>query len=105
MSVKLLTEHHLECLSLKGGCTGLSESTLVKKLYCRKSHVTAHLQRYLPKGQSSPGNLHSGQQASNGILQIPQLSSFATHLHVATAVQLKKYIYMLGNFARFFIIC
>ena len=30
MSVKLLTEHHLEFLSLKGGCTGSSESTLVK---------------------------------------------------------------------------
>ena len=30
MSVKPLTDHHLEFLSLKGGCTGLSESTLVK---------------------------------------------------------------------------
>ena len=30
MIVKLLTEHHLECLSLKGGCRGSSESTLVK---------------------------------------------------------------------------
>ena len=30
MSVKLLTEHHLEFLSLKGGCTGSSESSLVK---------------------------------------------------------------------------
>ena len=30
MSVKLLTKHHLELLSLKGGCTGSSESTLVK---------------------------------------------------------------------------
>ena len=30
MSVKLLTEHHLEFLSLKGGCKGSSESTLVK---------------------------------------------------------------------------
>ena len=30
MSVKLLTEHHLEFLSLIGGCRGLSESTLVK---------------------------------------------------------------------------
>ena len=29
MVVKLLTEHHLEYLSLKGGCTGSSESTLV----------------------------------------------------------------------------
>ena len=29
-TVKLLTEHHLEFLSLEGGCTGLSDSTLVK---------------------------------------------------------------------------
>ena len=43
MSVKLLTEHHLELLSLKGGYTGLSESTLVKTSHCWKSHVTAHL--------------------------------------------------------------
>ena len=31
MFVKLLTEHHLEFLSFKGGCTCSSESTLVKK--------------------------------------------------------------------------
>ena len=37
MSVKLLTEHHLEFLSLKGGCTGLSESSLVKMPYCWKT--------------------------------------------------------------------
>ena len=30
MIVKLLTEYHLEFLSLKGGCRGSSESTLVK---------------------------------------------------------------------------
>ena len=43
MIVKLLTEHHLECLSLKGGCTGSSESVHVKMLHCLKSHVTALL--------------------------------------------------------------
>ena len=43
MSVKLLTEHHLEFLSFKGDCTGLSESTLVKIPHCWKSRVTAHL--------------------------------------------------------------
>ena len=43
MSVKLLTDHHLEFLSLKGGCTGASESTLVKMLHCWKSHDTAHM--------------------------------------------------------------
>ena len=43
MIVKILTEHHLEFLSLKGGCTGSSESTLVKMPHCWKSCVTAHM--------------------------------------------------------------
>ena len=43
MTVKLLTEHQLEFLNLNGGCTGSSESTLVKMSNCWKSHVTAHL--------------------------------------------------------------
>ena len=42
MIVKLLTEHYLEFLSLKGGCRGSSESTLVKMSYCWKSHALAH---------------------------------------------------------------
>ena len=42
LSVKLLTEHHLEFLSLKGGCTGSSESTLVKMSNCWKSHAMVH---------------------------------------------------------------
>ena len=43
MSVKLLNEHILEFLSLKGGCTGSSESTLVKMPHCWKSHVADQL--------------------------------------------------------------
>ena len=43
MIVKLLTERHLEFLSLKGGCTGSSESTLVKMSNCWKSHATPHI--------------------------------------------------------------
>ena len=43
MSFKLLPENHLELLSLIGGCTGSSESTLVKMPDCCKSHVTAQL--------------------------------------------------------------
>ena len=43
MSVKLLTERHLEFLSLKRGYKGSSESTNVKIPLCWKSHVTAHL--------------------------------------------------------------
>ena len=41
MIVKLLTEHHLEFLSLKGGCSGSSESTLVKIPHCWKAHAAA----------------------------------------------------------------
>ena len=43
MIVKLLTGHHLEFLSLKGGCTGSSESTLVKMSNCWKSHSAAQI--------------------------------------------------------------
>ena len=42
MIVKLLTGHHLEFLSLKGGCRGSSESTYVKMPHCWKSHALAH---------------------------------------------------------------
>ena len=41
MIVKLLTEHHLEFLSLKYGCTGSSESRHVKMPHCWKSHALA----------------------------------------------------------------
>ena len=40
MNTKLLAKHHLEPLSLKGGCIGSSESTLVK-IHCWKSLVKA----------------------------------------------------------------
>ena len=41
MSVKLLTEHLFEFLSLKGGYRGSLESALVEMPHFRKSHVTA----------------------------------------------------------------
>ena len=43
MIVELLSEHHLEFLSLKGGCRGSSESTHAKLPHCWKSHALAHL--------------------------------------------------------------
>ena len=48
MTVKLLTEHHLEFLSLKGGGTGTSESIVVKMSNCWKSHATADI-REIPQ--------------------------------------------------------
>ena len=50
----------MEFLSLKGGFTGSSESTLVKKPHCWKSHVAARLvcmqvnQLWLNVGQWKP---------------------------------------------------
>ena len=43
MNIKLLTEYHLEFLSLKGGFIGSSETTLVKMPHRWKSLVTAQL--------------------------------------------------------------
>ena len=43
MSVKLLTEHHLEFPSLKEAGTCSSESTLVRMPHCWKSRARVHL--------------------------------------------------------------
>ena len=53
MSVKLLAEHHFEFLRLKGGCTGSSESMLVKIPHCWKSHVTAHIRFIGPRREKT----------------------------------------------------
>ena len=44
-----MTVQHLEFLSLKGGCTGSSKSTLVKMPHCWKPHVAAHVSCALMK--------------------------------------------------------
>ena len=43
MTVKLLTEHHLEFLRLTGACKGSSESKLVKMPHCWKLHAVAQI--------------------------------------------------------------
>ena len=72
MSVKILTEHHLEFLSLKGGCTGSSEGTLVKIPHCWKSHVAAHIICFCRKdgdrSWSKPG--HEVKQEEERIMDL-----------------------------------
>ena len=51
MIVKLLTEHHLEFLSSKGGCRGWAKSTHLKMPHCWKSHATARI--YILKESSN----------------------------------------------------
>jgi len=45
-------------------------------------------------GQSSPGYLTPGQQASNGMRQIPQTSSSISHFHTATPCQRLTFIFI-----------
>ena len=61
MNIKLLTEHHLEFLNLKGGYTGSHESTLVKMpllgITCHGSNVLhAWIQIILTEG-AGPENV------------------------------------------------
>ena len=52
MIVKLLAEHHLGFLSLKGGCRGSSESTHIKMPHCWKSHAQAQMDIHMKKCSS-----------------------------------------------------
>ena len=70
MPVKLLTEHHLELLRLKGGCTCSSELALVKNPHCWKSHVTTHM---LMKAISKPKLLLPDFQTSNESFNIGEI--------------------------------
>ena len=45
MTVMLLIKQNMEFLSLKGGCTGSSESIPFKMPHCWKSHVVAHISK------------------------------------------------------------
>ena len=55
MVVKPLTEHHLEFLSLKGGSTGSSESTLVKMPHCEISYHGSFLSDVILINMPVPG--------------------------------------------------
>ena len=48
MTVELLNEHHLEFLSLKRGCTGLSENATLLEITCRGSIILFSLLLYIP---------------------------------------------------------
>ena len=77
MTVKLLTEHHLEFLGLTGGYTDSSESTLVKMPHCWKSHATAQINlATLPSMQRA--NSTYTQQANYDISTKYKMFKFAS---------------------------
>ena len=83
MSFKILTEHHLGFLSLKGGCAGSSESTLVKMPHCRINSINPFplvatfvvLMPYL-NNQIGPISGPTKCQASSGPTLYPTLMVF-----------------------------
>ena len=81
MIIKLLAEHHLEFLSLTGGCRGLSESTLVRMPHCWKSHITAH---YSILRDENPDNTQylttNGPPASAGGPMVTRFNMFTGKL-------------------------
>ena len=73
MTDKLLTEHHLEFLSLKGGCTGSYVSTPVKMPHCWKSHMIGKLvlQQHMSYHHSElqyPPSLHDDIYLYKGVI-------------------------------------
>ena len=81
MIVVLLTEPHLEFLSLKGGCRDSSESTHVNMPHCWKSHALAQLNK--------PGNcLDAIIFDNNGLGQMFSISAFSTDHEIEEPFQL-----------------
>ena len=64
MMVKLLTEHHLEFLSLTGVCGGSAESTLDKMSNCWKSQSMAHIIQIAEEVKEKDEKVKSGTEAN-----------------------------------------
>ena len=75
MIVKLLTEHHLEFLSLKGGYRGSSESTHTKMPHCWKLHALAHL-LYRANEIEGGGNIIRLRCTVSYLVDSPQIKIF-----------------------------
>ena len=70
MTVKLLTEHHLEFLSFKGGCRGSSESTHIKMPHCTRLKLL--FRSILLKGMSN--SIHDASaSAFKAIIASPEM--------------------------------
>ena len=82
MIVELLTEHHLECPILKGGCRGSTESTHVKMSHCWKSHALAQL--------CAPGSLSYGSP------------SFAFNVRTSFTKMLSSLIFVIDGIRLYF---
>ena len=86
MTMKLLIKQHLDFLSLKGGCTGSSESIHDKIQHCWKSHAAALLCCCALEA-STADNVHLNQPAPVSSRPILFACKFKINLLVKAKMQ------------------
>ena len=89
MSAKLLTEHHLEFLCLKEGCTGSPEFTHVKMPHCWKSHVTTQINIWTSLWDFGPFGTWKNALFNNPWWCVPNFS-LCLHLHTFLCIRAAK---------------
>ena len=102
--MKLLTEHNFEFLNLKGGCTGSSESTLVKIPHCRKSHVTAHIEKHTAEATDAKvriihhgkNNLFENEQAEASVTAVADKNTSLKQAELQAKLIVPKFL-PVGN--------
>ena len=94
MSVRPLTEHHREFLSLKEGCTESCESTIVKLPHCWKSRhgsfvIVLFCLLSSKPAAAVPGNCLQGQRISlfiKGYFHLCPRMDFLQTLHIINSL-------------------
>ena len=85
MTAKLLTENHLELLSLKGGYTGSSESTLANATLLE---ITCHGSFICAESNDSDQSLGHVIEENEGSLALRSLSSSCNESFLKLGLQL-----------------
>ena len=92
MTAKQLTEHHLEFVSLKGGCTGSSESTHVKMPHCWKSHAMPQV------GKDISAKDHERTRRANEVVIDYDIASHLDRCGYESKSNKQKLVSVLGIF-------
>ena len=95
MSFKLLTEQHLESLSLKGGCTGSFKSIHAKMPHCWKSRVAAQL--LMPNIMQSLNSKSQTTEEIHVILILTTCQKFDLYMYIVSLDRLYQYTCILNN--------
>ena len=99
LTLGLLIEHHLEFLSLKGDCTGSSESIHVKMPHCWKSYVAAQI-AFISDRTYSAVSQESFSQALLVAFTVSSMAGSKNSFPVKSAKLLQSFTAVLETFRR-----